>query len=335
MLFLFYKTKQENNDVTNKYVSIIRKSLIRSGNECRDVDFLQDHKDEYNIGVVTIDVFHTLEAKKRGYAPIIFWVQGLCPEESFLRRQSKIRKFILSEIERRALVAADFVLFVSNNMRVHFKNKYGFETDRQYIMPCFSEELSDKSFFKDRYMNNTFLYAGRLSVWQCFEETVQLYKQIEERFINTNFLVMTHQQQEAEHIIGKYNLKNFKVSYAESNQFAQAIRYCKFGFCLRKKNDVNLVATPTKFSDYISNGIIPIYSKNTEDFYIRAKNNPFCLCIENKNFWDKIEELCCKEIDDNQVLRMFFNSFGDYYSSDCHIDKLTVCLSSLKSDFSI
>jgi hypothetical protein len=56
------------------------------------------------------------------------------------------------------------------------------------------------------------------------------------------------------------------VDYAPKDVLSERIKGIKYGFVLREDCAVNNVATPTKFSNYLANGIIPIYSDALRDF---------------------------------------------------------------------
>lgn len=321
----FYKTKQKNLEVTSKYVSIIRMALTNLGYECVEVDTITHCNKRSQYGIVTIDVIHALDAIKKGYKPVICWIQGILPEESYMRNESNLRKYILSSIEKRALKSIDFTIYVSRKMQEHYKEKYGVYSDRAYIMPCFSMEASEVELQSEIIEKNIFLYSGRLDVWQCFEKTIYLYKEIEDRYGDTKFLVMTHQKEDAERIIQNSGIKHYEVDYATGLEYQEKIKQCKFGFCIRGNNVVNHVATPTKFSDYIGNGIIPIYSKNTVDFYERAKDNPYCICMDDDSWKNKLDCLHEQEIDIPDLKFHFMKTFGNYYSSEYHVNELMKC----------
>ena len=319
--FYIYDTKQKNYRVTQNYVSIIRKALEETGLECIDKDKLNIGLKNRATGIVAIDTFHVIKAKICGYDPVIFWVQGAIPEESFYRRRSKIRRAMLTLIEKIALNCSDVVIFVSEEMRKHYLDKYGFVAKNYYIMPCFSTDFPTRFWWK-RIKENIFLYAGSISSWQCFEETVQLYKKIEDQYSNVRFLVMTSQKEQAKAILERYAICNYEIGFADGEEYFNMISRCKFGFCLRKDDVVNNISTPTKFSDYIGHGIIPIYTKNTKDFYLKANTNSFCLCIDDSDFWDKMNELIQTDINMDELYESYNLTFGNYYSKEYHVKSM-------------
>ncbi len=335
MKFYIYNPDKNFTDVTAKYLSVICNSLEKKGNTCEETERLPTVPDEQKFGAVVVYAKHAIEARKKGYRPIIYWIQGIVPEESYMRNHSRVRKFVLSMIEKKALKSSDFVLYVSEKMEKHFWKKYQFRTTSSYIMPCFSKEFPLTTFNNERYKENVFLYVGRLSVWQCFEKTVQLYKEIEKHIEDTKFLVLTPQWKEAEEYLKQYGVKNYEVSYVVPEEMSKAIQYCKFGFCLRDEDVVNYVATPTKLSDYIGNGIIPIYTKYIGDFAEISKENPYCLCVEAPDFWSKLKQLSMGPVYGEDLYNSFSKTFGDYYSSEYHEEHLIQKLSILQEQFGV
>lgn len=319
--YYFFDTKKRNYRVTERYVSIIREALKKAGKECQDIVDLPKKNNGNDYGIVAIDSFHVLKARLRGYEQIIYWVQGIVPEESYMRNKSKLRMRILSAIEKKALKSAKFVIFVSESMRSHYKEKYKFSPENYYVMPCFSADMDYTEFFESS-TDNVFLYSGGLAVWQCFPETVDLYKKIEEKYGQTRLIVLTSEQELARDILEKYGIRNYEIDYLEGEAYRKILQSCKFGFCIRKNDVVNRVATPTKYSDYISNGIIPIYTKNTEDFYQKSKGCKYCLCIDDKDFWDRLDNIMCDKVEKKDIVEIFRSNFSDYYSASFHIKNM-------------
>lgn len=88
-------------------------------------------------------------------------------------------------------------------------------------MPCFNEiSISDKAFSDSRKISeNNFVYIGSLSAWQCFEETLQVYKKIESKSkVETRIYIYTYEQEKAFKLLKKYAIKNYVVDFLPSNQ---------------------------------------------------------------------------------------------------------------------
>lgn len=314
MQFDVYCPNTTISDVTDYIVDIICDGIEKAGHKIERVMRMDRTKGNKNRGIVVIDAFNAIKARSAGYKFIIYWVQGIIPEESFMRHQSYLRSTTLSCIERYALEKADLLLFVSKQMKEHYKKKYGFEPENYFIIPCFNEELKQQSFSDERYKSNIFLYAGRLSIWQCFERTLALYKKIEEQISGSKFLILTQEKDKAKELVLRIGIQNFEIDFVKTEELSERTKECKFGFCLRDKNEVNYVATPTKLSTYVSNGIMPIYSEAVGSFTEIAKGNPYCLCENDKGFWNKLETLCEKDIKGEEVYKSYEATFGKYYS---------------------
>ena len=94
---------------------------------------------------------------------------------------------------------------VSNTMLKHYSKKYHYNA-LSFIMPCFNTPLN-KYAFKDKYSKPSFVYAGNLAGWQCFEETVSLFSQIKQLVPSATFTVYTQDKEEAGAILDKYGVE--------------------------------------------------------------------------------------------------------------------------------
>lgn len=314
-----------NGIVTDKYFSVILGAFKKLGINYSKIESF-DRKSSSSILVAAVQ--DATRAKKAGYKQVFLWLQGIIPEESYLRNHSKLRRGILSFLENKGLNKADFVFYVSNAMREHFKTKYGYDNDHFYIMPCFNDELHKEAFFADgKYRNNVFLYAGSLDAWQCFRETATLYARIEQKVENCSFRVLTKDGETAKKIIEEQGIQNYSLDYVPSDQIGKEMEKAKFGFSIRKDDPVNRVATPTKLSTYVSYGVMPIYSHCLQGFDETAHDNQFCICIDrDENAFSKLVDMCYTDADPDEVYRQMEDTFGEYYSSSYHIEQIAEVL---------
>lgn len=112
--------------------------------------------------------------------------------------------------------------------------------------------------FPDKYNNLSFVYAGALYDWQCIEETVLVFKMINEIDPSARLTLLTAKKQKAEELIKKFALVNIKISFVKLENLQNELVKYKYGFLLRKNDPINNVATPTKMNSYLAAGIIPI-----------------------------------------------------------------------------
>ena len=136
------------------------------------------------------------------------------------------------------------------------------------------------------------------------------------------FKVFARQKDLAKEILEKYQVKNYSIDYVCQERLKEEFRTAKFGFCIRDDIEVNRVATPTKLSNYIANGIIPIYSRCIDSFAKQSDGFKFGLCVDDNDFIDKIVRLCTSEISIVQVTEEILRCYGDYYSSIYYIKRL-------------
>ena len=313
-----------NQDVTSYYVETIRLALENADFSTEYISELNHNTDNSKKGIAVIQQSDVRKAVKAGYGKIIRWVQGSPEAESFMRHHSWIRYFILLYRNKQAMKKSDFILFCSEYMKEYYSKKFGMKFNNSYIMPCFNNELDENSFFKvpDKYKNNVFIYAGGLDKWQCFEETAALYSKIEKAVDNASFRVLVKDHELAKQILEKYGVKNYSLGFVPPEKIGEEMQKAKFGFCLRQDNLVNRVATPTKFSNYVSYGVMPIFTEYVYDFAKLTKNSKYCLCVPlngTLSDYSKIIELCNLQIDPAQVLKDYKDLFKEYYSRDYHV----------------
>ncbi len=321
-----------NQTVTAFYVKVIVSALEKSGNQTNVISKLCKGTQNFQKGVVVVAARDATKARKMGYRAVLLWVQGISPEESFMRNHSRIRRAVLSHREKKGLKNADFVFLCSHAMKAHYQKKYGLSLNDSFIMPCFNDELNESAFATlGKYEQNIFLYAGAMDVWQCFEETVQLYKAVEDRVENAFFRVLVRDHETATTILRKYGVRHYSLGFVPADKIGEEMAAAKFGFCIRADHAVNRVATPTKLSTYVSYGVIPIYSDCIEDFHVISGGNPYVCAVSpagtpSESDVDGIVSFCTRPIRVEEILGAYRNTYGDYYSKEYYASQLMIQL---------
>lgn len=319
-LFIIYRSR-ENLEVTNYYVDVISEALHKAGYKTKTVDTITKSRKTASNKIVVIEFLSFFKAWVNGYRNIIFWVQGAVEYESLMRHKNKLRFFLISKLQKFAMKRAKLVLFCSNYMHDFYCHKKYFKGPNYYVMPCFNEDF-------DTGVNNfsnsagsdcvSFVYIGSLAEWQCFNETADFYKKIENLIPNSIFKVYVRDTEKAISILKQKNIENYFVDFVNQVELSNVLKKCDFGFCLRKDNIVNNVATPTKLSNYVTNGVIPIYSRYLIDFHSRAFDSKYCVCAEDSDALTKILSLCTLGLDKKSVYQEFKKIFMNYYSKSFH-----------------
>lgn len=262
----------------------------------------------------------------KGRKKTLFWVQGIVPEESLMRNNSKLRFFLLSQMEKYALKHAGYPVFVSEPMREHYENKYDLKFGNEYyIFPCFNTSMDKEAFdAKGKYENNYFVYAGGLAIWQCFEKTLDIYKTIEDWGIpNTRLLVLTKDQEVARRMIEAKGISNFETGFTTPDKLPSILEKAKFGFVIRDDSPVNRVATPTKISTYLSCGLIPIFGKSVETFRRFSENMKYSIAWDDTDeAYSKIRGFMTEVINAADVREEYASFFENNYSRERHLNAL-------------
>ena len=120
----------------NSYVS-----FFHHENYLKTLKFINSHKEIFYFSVVHYIkiLFFTLFTSHKMYSYL--WLQGILPEESFMRNKSYIRKYILEKIELFVLNQVNVCIFVSDYMKYYYNHKYIFKSEHNIVIPCTSSLL--------------------------------------------------------------------------------------------------------------------------------------------------------------------------------------------------
>lgn len=314
-------------DATAFYVDIIAEAMstkYESVEKIRDINDIEEN--DVVVTVISQDVIHV---KKRNPHKIINWYQGISPEEflMFSKQSFNIFKklYIYLKISMHdfyALWVCDYNIFVSNRMRKFYKHKFGYCKSNYFIMPCFNQMLNTAAFNDKKYSVPAFVYAGSLDGWQCFEKTVNTFKEIKTHINNATFTVLTASQDEAKDILAKYDVEA-TVKYVNRKSIDEELSKYKYGFIIRENNPVNNVATPTKMNSYLANGIIPVFTDVVGSFKENLSGLTFSVPLTTSNAGlEKLYNLETKRIKAVEVLEEYGHLFDTYYGRDYYLEKL-------------
>lgn len=314
--------RQQNSDATLFYMDIIKEGIAKAGFEVTDAF---DSNDIKGNDVVTLNPPQYVRVKLKGAKNVSVWFQGIDAEE-YLRfvpvsRFKKIERYIvLSIYDWIALKRAKVCFFVSKRMLEHYRKKYGYKKNNYVIMPCFNDRIKDDAFLDSKYKEPSFVYAGNLAGWQCFPETVELFKKIKAKIPNATLTIYSPDQDEAKKILEEKGVCA-TVKYVPYTQLAEEIKGFKYGFLIRDDDPVNNVATPTKMCNYLANGIIPIYSNVIGDFKEELKGLKYAVPLGiHYEGLEKLYELEDSAIEARSVRADYQTVFDTYYSVEHYVE---------------
>jgi len=326
----FYLPKGQINDATAYYIDLIKNAFVSSGFEVATF-----HKNDFEIKttdyVVVVSPYDFLSVYRRNRkAKIIMWFQGLLPEENKMLMGSslsqKLRFPIYNWMEKKTIHKSFFNFFVSDRMKKHYSEKYGYKDTNFLIIPCYNKNLNKDYFSSAIKPKSSFVYAGGIYPWQCFKETISVFKEIENENNNAFLTVLTKDQEKAENMIQKEGIKNYKINYVPLEEVMSELGKHKYGFLLREDNIVNNCATPTKMNTYLSAGLIPIHTYAVHSFNEHINLKGFEIKGELENQKNKLAEEILKhdsiEVDYDHYFAVCQSNFKGYFDDSYHIDKI-------------
>ncbi len=221
-----------------------------------------------NVYLPHIKLVNFLSLLKRHDISLNLWLQGVLPEESFMRNGSKLRQFILSKLEHRALKLLDGLIVVSESMLKHLDGKYGFTHKNAHVLPCLSD-LEQCTEVKKK--KNSFVYVGGASEWQKIDSVLKAYNKIYNGLPNTTLDFISRDKEQIQKLIKIHSTNNIEKNiriFSISNRAEMQMKLSEYnyGFLFREDSAVNRVSSPIKYLEYLSCGVTPILSEKVGDY---------------------------------------------------------------------
>lgn len=209
--------------------------------------------------------------------PLVIDVHGAVPEE-FQMRGAKLSASFYSYIESVFFRRASLLIHVTEAMQNHYIQKYpglkaknsiyyistqnkSSETPRRYSTDIYRELNIDPN-------NVVIVYSGNCQVWQNIDLMLNIIDNSKNK--NYRFLILTgepdifKQKTASSPSSGRIIIKS-----VQPDELPAYYNICHYGFILRDKNIVNIVANPTKMGEYLEHGITPIVKfKEIGDYHI-------------------------------------------------------------------
>lgn len=317
-----------NSEVTYFYSEIVNSMLNSIGICTEKISKIEKNK-KCREGIFVVDIFDVIKAHFCGYKIIIFWMQGVPAEESYMRNKSRLRRLILRIIQRYAFSKVNFFLCVSESMQQYIK-RYGRRDIKEcsYVMPCFNEELkiTGENTPDMKTKGNNFVYVGGLQKWQNYKKILNIFSIVNAYYQDSKLFVYTQEVNEARKIAEELGVKVEEISKLSPEEVSDKIKNIKFGFVIRDNNIVNNVSTPTKLSNYLANKIIPIYTDSLFGFMNAMRGKKYQIMLHaidsEKEMADRIlESELMGRIDYAELDREYSDVFNRYYSKEHHIQE--------------
>ena len=324
-----YIIPTKNIMTTAYYYTLLEKIFKAAGFDVLLCDDLKKyHPSKKNDIIITGNAYPTVKLWIKGYKNICTWYQGVAPEERKMQGSFFLKVWLHSIMEQLSLKKSIFSFFVSNALVKHYAHKYKINIEESHyaVIPCFNDNKPNLDCFQPGVKKAfSFVYSGGMGVWQCFDKTLEVFKLLKKNIPESTLTIYTYQVDDAQEIVKKNGIKDVTVSYVPKEEMNKALSSMMFGFVLREDNPVNRVATPTKLSNYIANGVIPICSTVVEDFTSVTSDNKYVIHVNNltpnliaEEIYDKV-----KTVDSNYSaelhLKECMNLFELYYSEEYYV----------------
>jgi len=166
----------------------------------------------------------------------------------------------------KAVGYCDGFLVVTEELQKYLVEKYpDIKGKKFYRVPCACNQgvLSQDAYsrFRETYRKKygitdeiVFLYSGGVSNWQCVDEAINLYKQIDKTLEKkTKMLIFSYKAEKIKSLIGED--KRFLLDSYTPDELGKALCAGDFALLLRKKSLTNQVAFPNKFLEYAAGGM--------------------------------------------------------------------------------
>lgn len=193
---------------------------------------------------------------------IILDTHGAVVEEMYFYNKN-IKGKILKKLEKYLFLRLKKVIFVNNSMKQYYEKKYSNlikkETLIYPIIELKSENLIEKIETPEELKNNSkinIVYSGNLQKWQNIDLMLKKLKEIEND--DYNYIFLTGQIFELQKKLEEYKIKNYILKSVLPEELKNYYYYCDYGLLLRDEHILNKVANPTKLSEYMEYGMIPI-----------------------------------------------------------------------------
>jgi glycosyltransferase involved in cell wall biosynthesis len=239
---------------------------------------------------------------------IYYWVQGIEPEESYMRNHSSLRKSILSFLEKCAIRLSAYQILVSPHMKQFLSDKYRLKLN-PIIIPC----TSDLTYHGHQKIQNSFTYVGGMAAWQRFDTMLEMFNRIAILRPDAHFYVATGALEKANEIIKKHlhpelNDRLTLQSINDRETMEAFLNTMEYGFLIREDDPVNNVSSPIKLAEYLSCGVNVVISSAVSSYAPLVEEYNAGISVERI---DDIEKLQSFTTAPESSLKLYCDHFNE------------------------
>jgi len=203
-----------------------------------------------------------------------------------LRIAGKLWLYESEKAERICAQQSDHVLCVSNAFKRLLVERYDLAENRVSVVPCF---VDTKKFAFDPNVREkvrsefgigngatVLLYCGTLRYYSKNEEIFRIFRKIKESGKDAVFLMITPDKELAEEAAQNagVSIDDLRIVCGGHEDVARWLQAGDLAFLLRDQDEVNLVACPMKFAEYIRSGVKTVVTPGIGDLadFIEGQN---------------------------------------------------------------
>ncbi|MGL5054422.1 MAG: hypothetical protein ACRC54_01890 [Fusobacteriaceae bacterium] len=185
-------------------------------------------------------------------------IHGAVVEEMSFNKK-EIKSKILGILEKKMFNTLTHVIFVNNKMKDFYCKKYkNLNNDKIIILPIMDENLlyGEENSIQLEGKKINIIYCGNLQKWQNIDLMLKKLKEVENEMYN--YIFLTNEKEKFLEKLEEVGLKNYFLDSVDPSDLKQYYEKAHYGLLLRDEHILNSVANPTKLTEYLSYGIIPI-----------------------------------------------------------------------------
>lgn len=211
----------------------------------------------------------------------------------------------VSAFESDVVKNADFRMAVSQQLVNYWQNHFNYQSTNHVVIPCtldrkyFGNEgyfVSDdtKKLKSDMGINEhdvVLVYSGSTAPWQSFQLLESIFSTFLQSDKKNKILFLSKESKDNLSLQQKYPTQVI-IRWVNHAKVLSYLQCCDYGILVREQSDTNLVASPTKFAEYLNAGLKVLVSKNLGDFSSFVRQHNCGHIIENKSFdWNKLKKV--------------------------------------------
>ena len=215
--------------------------------------------------------------------------------------------------ERICLSEARKIFFVSENMKIHFTKKYPNSVASSFVLPSLSKSDIKNTVHLDSLhrkpmdcLSDKFVigYLGSAESYQLPAVMCQLVENILIRNVNIFFLVLSYDKKIFEDELHKIKIdpNSYKIIGVPRDKVDIWTKMMDLGLLLRDDSTVNIVSSPTKFGEYLKNGVPVLLTQTVGDFSAIVDDTKIGLVVSLSEIDREVEKIISfiSEIEENR-----------------------------------